>query len=131
MSVAAKRITPSDGEDVVNAAAVPERHPALERVGAPIAGGPGSSPDGSTEGWDDGVLLEGVAGGDAAAFAALMQRHLSAVLATARRIVRDESRGRGHCPGGVPAALEHGANVGAEQLRHAAMAEPGGIEPRD
>lgn len=91
MSVAAKRITPSDGEDAVNAAAVPERHPALERVDAPIAGGPDSSPDGSPESLDDGVLLEGVAGGDAAAFAALMQRHLSAVLATARRIVRDET----------------------------------------
>ena len=40
---------------------------------------------------DDGVLLGRVGDGDQAAFAALMQRHLSAVLATARRIVRDES----------------------------------------
>lgn len=83
MSVAAKRITPSDGEKAVNAAAVPERHAALERVGARVADGP--------EGADDGALLVGVASGDPTAFAGLMQRHLSAILATARRIVRDEA----------------------------------------
>lgn len=40
---------------------------------------------------EDGDLLGRIAQGDRPAFAALMQRHLSAVLATARRIVRDDA----------------------------------------
>ena len=87
MSVAAKRITPPDGVPAAKVSdakvvALPTRQPELERVGAHHAG-----PDAI----DDGVLLGRVGDGDQAAFAALMQRHLSAVLATARRIVRDES----------------------------------------
>jgi RNA polymerase sigma-70 factor (ECF subfamily) len=42
-------------------------------------------------GVDDAALLTGVAKGEAKAFGELVQRHLSAVLATARRIVRDEA----------------------------------------
>ena len=83
MSVAAKRITPSDGEGGAKAVALPGRQPALELVGERNAAAPAAI--------DDGVLLGRLADGDQAAFTALMQRHLSAVLATARRIVRDDS----------------------------------------
>ncbi len=40
---------------------------------------------------DDAVLLEQVAKGDVAAFSTLVDRHLSAVLAVARRMLRDDA----------------------------------------
>ncbi len=83
MSVAAKRITPPDRVAAAKVVALPGCQPALELVGKDRTGGPDAI--------EDGVLLGRLADGDQTAFAALMQRHLSAVLATARRIVRDES----------------------------------------
>lgn len=50
-------------------------------------GKPGQPPDGVS----DGVLLERSAAGDAVAFKSLVDRHLAAMLAVARRMLRDEA----------------------------------------
>lgn len=55
------------------------------------AGVPGGGDMAALPGGEDGDLLARLAGGDKAAFAMLMQRHLSAVLASARRILGDAS----------------------------------------
>lgn len=52
---------------------------------------PGAAGAGDPAGGEDGELLARLAAGDKAAFAMLMQRHLSAVLASARRILGDAS----------------------------------------
>ena len=86
MSLAAKRITShttSHGEPAAtNVVAMPGRQASVGYA----AGAQGS--DEAT----DAHLLTRIADGEASAFAELMQRHLSAVLATARRIVRDDAQ---------------------------------------
>lgn len=82
MYVSAKRLTPpGEGSEPAmtvpgnNVVAFPQRTP-----------GRAERPDES-----DASLVTSLAAGDTAAFQALMQRHLSAVVATARRIVREEA----------------------------------------
>lgn len=81
MPVAAKRITPEDAPAATNVVALPGHEPrASETAGATVPNDP-----------SDARLLSSIARGEQSAFAELMQRHLSAVLASARRIVRDEA----------------------------------------
>jgi RNA polymerase sigma-70 factor (ECF subfamily) len=74
MVVAAKRITPADERAATNVVAMPAR---LRPSGTPAE--------------DGAKLLNRIADGDQGAFREMMQHHLSAVLATARRIVRDDA----------------------------------------
>lgn len=78
--MAAKRIAPHDEAVANNVVALPARHTAR-----------GATNERAVMDIDDGVLLGRVATGDRLAFTELMRRHLSAVLATARRIVRDDA----------------------------------------
>lgn len=78
MSVAAKRITPSD-----------DAGPTGHRAQLPGAGALTIGPE--SEAGIDRALLSRIANGEQAAFGTMMQRHLSAVLMTARRILNDEA----------------------------------------
>ena len=78
MHVAAKRITPPDEPAATNVVAMPAR--LSPRTLVP-----------QSDAVIDRALLSRLADGDQSAFATLMQRHLSAVLSTARRIVRDDA----------------------------------------
>jgi RNA polymerase sigma-70 factor (ECF subfamily) len=91
MQVSAKRIMPPER---------PTERPTERLPARPTPGGPGTSnvvalstASGpmSVSSDDDRVLLTRLARGDEASFRVLMRRHLSAVLATARRIVRDDA----------------------------------------
>ncbi|MGZ5889091.1 MAG: sigma-70 family RNA polymerase sigma factor [Hyphomicrobium sp.] len=54
-----------------------------------VPGPPGGSPGSETS--EDASLVAGAANGDAAAFRSLVDRHLSGVLAVARRMLRDDA----------------------------------------
>lgn len=78
--MAAKRIVTHEEAATGNVVPLPARQPPR-----------GANAVRETDDDDDAGLLGRIAVGDRLAFTLLMQRHLSAVLATARRIVRDEA----------------------------------------
>ena len=90
MSVAAKHVEPcGDPDEPDTGSQSPHaRVPSLSRA-APLALSGDRVVDGGVA--DDAALLAEITTGNGAAFASLMQRHLSAVMATTRRIVRDEA----------------------------------------
>lgn len=67
--------------------AVSRQAVAVERVGPGIPGGRVMG----AEAREDAALVAAAAGGDAAAFRSLVDRHLSGVIAVARRMLRDEA----------------------------------------